>query len=605
MFNFPWSPHNHGLEVSIDDYSDFPKETIAAVDIETNGVEESDPKFKIVCVGICGDGKKARVYFDIRPELISYLRKLQIVAHAGGRAEIPWLIKSYGDFSIEQLYFDTKTAYYVYDSARRKYGLKDILKEVFGVSYPTYKEITTDKEIIASLYKNKEQKKLPKFVSLEAMPKEIVAQYNAMDCVYTYRLWTWLRQRFTARHWAFFNNIEMPETRLIYRMEKEGIGVNLVTVRSIHKQHSMDRRKALQSFKALGGVGINPKSPKQILSLLRDGGIAVDSTSEDALSNHKDNPLVGALLDYRKHQKICSTYTIPLYFSAAKDSHHRIHTRFSQNTITGRLSSGDPINLQNQPQETRECFEAKPGHVFINADWSNIELRLPAHFSQEPGFINELSRPGGDLHQLTADFIHRNRRTAKTVNFLLTNSGTARRMSVELGCDEEEANEIYRLFWEGYPTLAAWLEREKQIAQTRGGISSWFGRWVSIPEIKAPKQNVVEEAKRTAISVLVQGTASDLNKLAKLNIYKQYKMVPVVNVHDEIMYEVPEEGSWVVAGWIKRHMENVVHLRVPLVAEVGIGRTWKEAKSSCSYPQDCGDAECMRHSKTRLVKAAA
>lgn len=631
MLQVDWAPEKFGCTVHIDDYENMPTATIASVDIETNGKEVTDEDFKIVCIGICASATDAFVYFDIRPSLIEYLRHLQIIAHDGKRAEIPWLY-SYG-VRINQLYVDTKTMYYVFDSARRNFSLKPILADTFGVEYPSYGDIITNKDFIQAactampeLYVKKTTKvtkknpqgvttlKLPKEVTLDKMPKEIVAAYNAMDILFTYKLWVYLRKHFTARHWAFFNNIEMPMTRLIYEMERLGIEVDTNSVRRIHNENSKQRRRAKKRIFEIAGKQFNINSPKhQLLPVLKSAGLNVEGTSEDELTPFRNHPLVSALLEYRGFQKICSTYTIPLYFTAIKNAASRIHTRFAQNTITGRLSSGDPINLQNQPPATRKCFVAKSGHLFINSDWSNIELRLPAHLSEEPGFVSELSRPDGDLHRLTAKFIGKDRKTAKTCNFLLTNSGTEWQLSVELGCTKEEAREIYDKWWAGYPVLERWTRRMKKIACIRGGIMTWFGRWVNLPRLRIPClewsgrfpckpdykcQNcrLREEAERSAISILVQGTASDINKMAALRLYRKYGYVPVVNVHDELMYEVPIADTELVAKRVRYEMENVVHLKVPLIADVGIGANWKEAKGSCSdMTKDCEQEECIRH----------
>jgi hypothetical protein len=508
-----WSISHAGGVLHVDDYDNMPTETIASIDIETNGKEVTDEDFKIVCIGICGNGVDAHVYFDIRPELIRYLQSVQIIAHDGKRAEIPWL-QSYG-VKIEQLYFDTKTGFYNYDSARKNYSLKPILESVLGVKYPTYSEIIGHTDFIAAACeadpglfikkitkitkKNPEgvlTNKVPKEVLLDRMPKWVTAEYNACDTFWTFKLWVWLRQNYTGSQKKFFRHVEMPETQLIYHMERKGIKIDTDLVRKIHNEHSKARRAAKGRIFGLAGSTFNINSPKhQLLPVLQAHvSPSIESTGEEALQSFKGHPLVDALFEYRGHQKLCSTYTIPLYFNAIKDEQNRIRARFNQNTITGRLSSSDPINLQNQPQNVRECFIAEDGNCFINADWSNIELRLPAHLSGEPKFVAELSKPDGDLHVCTANFIFRcdirslpndefekRRTTAKTCNFLLTNSGTAERLAVELQCEVKEAKEIYRLFWEGYPVLKAWLESEKKQARILGGIGTWFGRWVNIP----------------------------------------------------------------------------------------------------------------------------
>lgn len=649
-----WSISHSGGVLHIDDYTRLPTESILSVDIETNGKEVDDVDFKIVCIGLCGDGVNACVYFDIRPELVDLLRRSQIIAHDGKRAEIPWLDRVYGGFSIDQLYFDTKTGFYNYDSARKNYSLKPILETVLGVKYPTYPEIISDANFIEAacsddpdLFISKTTKvtkknpqgvtsqKLPKEVLLDRMPKWVVAEYNACDIFWTFKLWVWLRQNYTGSQKKFFRHVEMPETHLIYHMERKGVKIDIDGIRKLHNEHSKLRRQAKRRIFELAGSAFNINSPKhQLLPVLqRLVSPAIESTGEDALQSFKGHPLVDALFEYRGHQKLCSTYTIPLYFNAVKDGERRIRARFNQNTITGRLSSSDPINLQNQPQEVREFFIAGDGNGFINADWSNIELRLPAHLSGEPKFLAELSRPDGDLHVATANFIYRcdirslpgeeyekRRSVAKTCNFLLTNSGTAERLAVELKCSVQEAKEIFKLFWEGYPTLAAWMVYEKKQARIYGGIGTWFGRWVNIPQLRlscfqpwkcgkpyvddrgqSRTQNcknciVRQEAERSAMSVRVQGTAADMCKQAAIRLWREYGLIPNLKVHDEMNYEEQLKIVPLAANRIQYVMENVTKLKVPLVVDIGVGFNWKEAKKSCtSLTAECTKKKCLRH----------
>ncbi len=678
-----WSVTNAGGVIHIDDYDQMPTETIVSLDIETNGKEVTDEEFKIVCIGICGNGIDCYVYFDIRPELVRYIQSVQIIAHDGKGAEIPWL-KRYG-VKIEQLYFDTKTGYYNYDSTRKNYGLKAILEDVLNVKYPTYSEIITDEEFIkasceadSTLYIRKEKKptkkvpnpepllKQPKELKLDRMVKWVTAEYNSCDTFYTFRLWVWLRQNYTGSQKKYFKNIEMPETRLIYDMENQGVKIDRAGIFELHRQYLKEAfvsRKAVKNlitgkialakwlqelakhykegkdFSKYDWSFFNLNSWRHVLAALNALGIKTESTEETALIPFKSEPIISSLLDYRGQFKLLSTYTTPLFRESKKNKDGRIHARFTQSTITGRLASSDPVNLQNQPPEVRRYFIADCGCCFINADWSNIELRLPAHLSGEPKFVSELSKPDGDLHIRTANFIFRRdirslsndefdkrRNIAKTCNFLLTNSGTAERLAIELEYPVKEAKEIYKLFWEGYPVLAAWLAHEKKQARIKGGIGTYFGRWVHIPQLRLScfqpwkcgktyiddkgnerTQNcknciVRQEAERSAMSIKVQGTAADMCKMAGLRLQREYGYVPNLKVHDEMNFETLLADAPLAANRIKYVMENVTQLKVPLVADIGIGSNWKEAKKSCiSLTDECLKGKCLRH-KTGLIK---
>jgi len=645
---YPWGIEQYGGVIHIDDYKHFPTETIASIDLETNGKEIGDPEFKIVCVGICGNGQDCYIYFDLRPQLFEYLRKVMFVAQDGKRAEVPWLAP-YG-ITIDQLFFDTKIGAYVMDSARKNYSLKPLIKDIFGVEYPTYEEMISNKEMIdvacqesllddspISLYlkDKKGNNKLPKELDLSKMPKEYVAAYNACDVYFQYKLWKWLEANFSVAQKNFFETIEMPLNRLLYHTERQGIKIDTVKIRELHKQFSQSRRKYKKEFFNQATPVMlsyldtcilaekdekkkllleqrrnnftsecNLNSPSQVLEVLQVNGLGVKGTSEGVLQRYNKNPIVASLLEYRGYQKLASTYTTPLYFNAIKDNNNHIYARFSQNTITGRLSSSDPINLQNQPPEVREAFISDPGTKFINADWSNIELRLPAHFSNEPKLVNEfLKEDGGDVHKVTAKLIFgpdvesrsdfkAKRAIAKTCNFLLTNSGTPSRLANELNVPEIEAEGLYLKFWEGYPILANWLKEEKRRARSNLGVTDWFGRWVSLPQLVLTCGNwncaksgkfcrqcfMREEAERSAMSILVQGTASSMCKLAALRLYKEYGYVPNLLVHDEINTQVADSQVEEARDRIKYVMENVVSLRIPLVAELGIGKNWALAK---------------------------
>lgn len=644
-----WQCVQDGAIIHIDS-KELPKETIVSIDLETNELEPSDPNFKITCIGMTGDGINCYVYFNITPELIEYLKAVQMVAHSAKNAEIPWL-ERFG-VTIDQLYYDTKIASYVYDSARKNNGLKALLKDLWGVDYPTYDEMVTSEEFIHAacdekpelMIQSKSGPKYPKKVLLEDQSKEVVAAYNSSDCFYTFRLWKWLEANMSLTQKNFYNTIELPTTKLLYLMEKQGVMIDTKEVRRIHNAVSKDRRKDKATFiellepyvpsyissqiKKMYSEELDPKkreqkieklknyeqkfkkifninSPLQVLPLLQEAGLDIDATNEDTLVRYGDNALVKSLLEYRGKQKVCSTYTIPLYFNSIKDRGSRIHAHFNQNTITGRLSSSDPINLQNQPPAVRSCFVAKEDHVFIGGDLNNLEIRLPTHLSGEPKWIEEYHKPnGGDVHRVTMEALFgkaslslpkeeydAKRAKAKTCNFLLTNSGTPYGLANELQCSVEEAEGLYAKFWEGYPVMAAWLKEEKRLARANGGISSYFGRWVNLPQLslwcgdpscgkkkwsncKQCKQR--EEAESTAISIRVQGTGGDMVKLAALRLYREYGYIPVLSIHDELTLEIPIEKSEEACYTLKRVMESIVQLRVPLVSNVKVGKSWKD-----------------------------
>lgn len=562
-----------------------PTATLVALDLEY--AEDSS---EVVCVGMF-DGTRYYFYSAVSEALLHYLRSTNWLVVDGIHAELPVLNKLYGGFSTKNILDDVKIMGYVFNSAAKDWSLKNMAKTYLAAEWPKYNEL----------------KKEYKFKNIAQLPLDVLQDYNGSDCFYTWKLWEYFRKNFNTQQWAFYNNIERPTNFLLYEMETKGIKIDEKEVRRIHKEKSTARRKAKKLLlESCGVLGLNPNSPKQVKQVLESLNITSKTTGEDDLKRYAKEPFVHSLLEYRGLQKITSTYTIPLYTNAIQAHDNRIHARFGQNTITGRLSSSDPINLQNQPKEVRSAFVAKEGHTFVDADWSNLELRLPAHFSGEPGFIEELSKTDGDLHRRTASLIYgadvesrsdykEKRQIAKTCNFLLTNSGSAKRLATELGCSLVEANDIYNRFWRSYPVLAQWSKATKEEARRQKGVQTLYGRLVLLPKITAwcGRSNcpvfgsngywckecfIREETEREAVSIRVQGTGADLVKLAMLRLRREYGLVPVLSVHDSVVYEVEDSKLEEVREKVKYVMENVASLRVPLIATMKAGKSWGEVK---------------------------
>lgn len=608
-----WIPENIPVIV---DSEELPTASLVSLDLEYT---ENEEKREICLVGIF-DGITYWAYTAVTDRLLSYLGKTGWITHDGIHAELPVLNKLYGGFEPERIQYDTKIMGYVFDSTLKDWGLKNLAKKYLAKEWPKYNEL----------------KKEYKFKSIKELPQEVLLDYNGSDCVFTWMLWEYYRKNFNLGHWNFYNNIELPMNHLLYRMEQKGIKVDVEVTKQLHEKFSRQRngwdtafrvntnklldavqwRKELLEIKketaekkqkALGSkteeavnklslADINLNSPQQILALLRALGYKVKSTDEDTIKRFGKDKVVKCLLEYRGYEKICTTYTSVILEEALKHPDRRIHARCTQSTITGRLASSDPINLQNQPPSVRSCFVAKEGHGFVEADWSNLEWRIPGHFSGDPAIISELSNRDGDIHRQTArlmfgqDVSDEQRRIAKTCNFLLTNSGRAKRLASELGCSYREADDIFNRFWAGYRVLGEWTKETKTLAKQNGGISTMFGRCVRLPDLRlwCGRANcpVVakdyfckecfkrEETEREAVSVRVQGSGADLIKLAMLRLYREYKLVPVLTVHDSLLAEVPDNDVVEVGQNIKMVMESLVEFKVPLFVTIKTGKSW-------------------------------
>lgn len=577
-----WYLAKHGINLFVDYYPLPVEYNIVAVDVET---DEAD---RVYSVAICGEDKKVYVYFDIQESLFHFLKSCRKIFH-NGKADCGWL-----GMTTDDIFYDTMIGAYVLHSGRKSYGLKKLVKEDLEISYPSYTDITEGKEYIEEacqdkpeLYvvkhkhfktkPSKEIKKLPSKLTLPFLRKETVANYNGWDAVVTWRLYKRQGFKSTETDKKYLEKIEMPTYKVLAEVERNGIQVDLKKLLELHKKFSKEARNSKRQFGDVAGKEVLISSPLQVKDALRKLGIKAKSTNEDGLVEFKNTEAVKHLLDYRGYAKICNTYTKPLFKLGISAPDNRVHCRFPQNTITGRLSSSKP-NLQNQPPETREAFVARHGHTFINLDYSQIELRIPAHFSYEPIMVKAFTENLEKFHEVTARECGVEYKVGKQINFLLSNGGQAPRLAEVAEIPLKEAEEAMERFWSKFSVFREWLRREKAMAVMNMGMRTMFGRWVPIPELRAKWFGARQAAERTAISVKVQGSASEIIKKAMIEIYKKHKHIPVVSVHDELMFEVPtnEVEKW--APIYKYEMENVVKLRVPLVADVGYGPNWAIAK---------------------------
>jgi DNA polymerase-1 len=275
----------------------------------------------------------------------------------------------------------------------------------------------------------------------------------------------------------------------------------------------------------------------------------------------------------------------------------RIHTSFNQAaTATGRLSSTNP-NLQNIPirtelgREIRAAFVAERGNVLLKADYSQIELRLLAHYSEDPLLVDAY-RTGQDIHTLTAAKVFgvppmmidaEHRRRAKAVNFGIVYGLSPFGLSQQLGIEQREAKKFIEAYFEKYSGVTKFIERTLEQARIEGKVRTLFGRIRPIPDIQSKNPNMRGFAERTAVNTPLQGTAADLIKVAMISIdreleKKKLKSRMLLQVHDELVFEVPRDEVDTMRELVKRNMESAIELRVPLVVDVGVGTNWRDAK---------------------------
>ena len=402
-----------------------------------------------------------------------------------------------------------------------------------------------------------------------------------------------------------YRDIEMPVSRLLQRIERHGVLIDSALLALQSQQLAQRMLELEQQAYEIAGQPFNLGSPKQIGEILfgrlglpvkKKTASGAPSTDEEVLQElAADYPLPARILEHRSLAKLKGTYTdkLPLMVNPATG---RVHTNYAQAVaVTGRLSSNDP-NLQNIPIRTaegrrvREAFIAPPGHVIVSADYSQIELRIMAHISGDPGLTNAFAA-GLDVHKATAAEVFNTtvdavtpeqRRYAKTINFGLIYGMGAFGLAQSLGIDQKTARDFIDRYFARFAGVKRYMDETKASAAATGYVETLFGRRIELPEIRGGNGPRRAGAERQAINAPMQGTAADLIKLAMLAVQaaldaQDRRSVIVMQVHDELVLEVPhDELDWIKAE-LPRLMASVAQWRVPLLAEVGVGPTWEQA----------------------------
>ena len=396
----------------------------------------------------------------------------------------------------------------------------------------------------------------------------------------------------------------MPLVGILAEIEQAGIRINKTILRGISEKLEKRIGKLEKEIQKVAGAEFNVNSSVQLREILygklqiptRDikKGKTGFSTASPELQKIKDaHPIISKIEEYRELFKLKTTYLDPL--PEAADENSRIHTTFNQAvTATGRLSSSEP-NLQNIPIRTdlgqviRTAFEAERGYGLVSVDYSQIELRIVAHLSGDVRMITTFI-DGEDIHTATAARVNKvspdkvtqkMRSSAKALNFGIIYGMSTFGFSQSAGVSQEEAKEFIRKYFENYPQVAQFLEEVKISTREKGYVETELGRRRYIPEINSGNLQLRNQAERMAVNMPIQGLAADIIKLAMIVadrlIQKKYREAKMVlQVHDELLFEIPEPQARKFAHDIKAEMENVYKLSVPLIADVKIGDNWGE-----------------------------
>ena len=416
------------------------------------------------------------------------------------------------------------------------------------------------------------------------------------------RLWPLLQADDKLR---FIYQLEIDSSEALYRIERNGVLIDAPTLAA--QSHSLGQRimQLEQDAYAIAGQPFNLASPKQLgeiffdklgLPVIKKTATGARSTDEEVLEKLADDyPLPAKILEHRSLSKLKGTYTDKLA-QLANPRTGRVHTHYAQAVaVTGRLSSNDP-NLQNIPIRTpegrrvREAFVAPAGYVIASADYSQIELRIMAHISDDPALLKAF-HDGLDVHKATAAEVFgltpdtvssEQRRYAKTINFGLIYGMSAFGLAQQLGLDRSTAQAYIQSYFLRYPGVKQFMDEVKEQARERGWVETVFGRRLWLPDIRSSNQGRRGNAERAAINAPMQGTAADLIKLAMIavqNWLTEAKLGSrmIMQVHDELVLEVPGSELALVRDKLPQLMADVAQLKVPLVAEVGVGPNWDQA----------------------------
>ncbi len=496
------------------------------------------------------------------------------------------------DIAVKGVAFDTMLESYVLNAAATRHDMDSLANHYLNEETTSYEELC-----------GKGAKQIP-FAQVSV---DKATHYAGEDADVTFRLHQTLNEKLIDEPSLLkvYQEIELPLIEVLVSMERKGVKIDesLLNTQSA-ELHELLENLSKQAFD-LAGETFNLSSPKQLQALLFEKlklpiisktPKGQPSTAESVLQElSHDYELPKIILEHRSLSKLKSTYTdkLPL---AVHPQTKRVHTSYHQSgTATGRLSSSDP-NLQNIPIRTiegkkiRKAFIAPPGKKIVAADYSQVELRIMAHLSQDRGLLKAFEQ-GEDIHQITAseifgtalaDVSPDQRRSAKAINFGLIYGMSAFGLAKQLDVSREQANGFMETYFERYPGVLTYMESTRKKAAQYGYVETIMGRRLYLPEINSKNGLRRKAAERAAINAPMQGTAADLIKAAMIQIHHWIETTHqnvdmIMQVHDELVFEVDEHCVDEVVVQIKSYMENAYQLAVPLLVEVGVGDNWQEA----------------------------
>ncbi|MBM3192306.1 MAG: hypothetical protein FJZ63_06635 [Chlamydiae bacterium] len=441
---------------------------------------------------------------------------------------------------------------------------------------------------------------------MKEVPFDLITHYCCEDVDYTLRLKHLFAQELQKRHLTpIFTTIEMPLLPVLASMERHGMYVDTQELAKLSDYLNTHIHKLQTQIFQETGETFNLNSPKQLGHILYEKmklppptkkGIPPLSTSAEVLEELQEKfPVCRNILTYRGLEKLRSTYVETLPHEILPNT-HRIHCTFNQSVAaTGRLSCQNP-NLQNIPvrseegKKIRSAFKpSSPSWSFLAADYSQIELRILAHLSQDEALMQAFLQ-GGDIHRFTASLVFNvsqeevsteMRQIAKAVNFGILYGQQAFGLSQQLGIPFQQASTFITTYFERYPKIQSFLESCKEKARTTGLATTFTGRQRPLLDIHSKNPSLKAAAERLAVNTPIQGAQADIIKLAMIEIHKKLTASPhlgfmVLQIHDELIFEVPDNALQETSHLVKTIMENIMTLSVPLTVDIAIGKNWGE-----------------------------
>ena len=514
------------------------------------------------------------------------------ISKTAQNAKFDLLVLRGAGIELRGLDFDTMVASYVLDPGRRSHGLDLLALEFLGHKLTTFADLCG---------RGKDQ------VPYDQVPVECARDYSCEDADITWQLRDIFEPQMETLQLArLFREVEMPLVGVLAEMEWNGVAIDGEWFRALKERFERERRRVEQEIYAEAGQEFNINSNPKLREILFDTlklpvlkktstGPSTDASVLQQLAD-EGHALPVLLMEYRELAKLESTYidALPAYVNPRTG---RLHTSFSQTVAaTGRLSSSDP-NLQNIPirrelgRDIRRGFIPRKGWLLVAADYSQIELRLLAHLSDDPAFVQAF-QTGGDIHRQTAALIFdvpvdsvtsEMRARAKTINFATIYGQGPHALSRQLKIAHAEARAFIDRYFERFHRVRAYLDSMVEFAREHGYVQTIFGRRRYIPELRDRNFNIRAFGERTAANSPIQGSAADLIKIAMIRIdaalrTRQMSSRMLLQVHDELVFEVPGPERDELTALVKHEMEHAAKLSVPLVVDLGEGANWLETK---------------------------